>query len=228
MGYPTVEELKSRLKITDGTADSDLTIVLAGATAWVQEYVGRNLSGTNIAVADEKYDLDGITQTKDNFIIMLRNMDITAITDVKLGDQSIDAEEYQWNAEGRLVIFGKLFDVNSMAFNDYAYVQVTYTYNKATPADVFNAILSLAVLEWNALLASRQGTASSGVGSASQPSGGVATKEKIGEYSVTYADSNDSQKTTGALSGASSSGSLHGAGMNSILRMLSHYRKRRV
>lgn len=209
MAYPTLTDLKTRLKITDATADTDLGLLLAGAISQVEQFVGRNFSGINRVVVDEEYDIEAITQSSNNFIIQLRQMGVTAVTAVKLGNVAIASDEYLFNKEGRIVVRGRLFDIASGSFNDYQYIKVSYTHNEATPADVFNTILAMAITEWNNLLTARSGSAA--VGSSSTASSGSISSEKIGDYSVNY----------GGKSGTNES-------VGSMRSMLNHYRKRRV
>lgn len=229
MAYPTLSDLKARLKITDSTADTVLTAILNGSVAWVESYTGRSFSGVEQTVTDEEHDLNAITQTTDSSVVMLRNIDVTAVTSVSLGDAVLDSSEYIWNSLGRVVIYGRIFDVANLNFDDFAYIKVTYKHNKATPADISEAILTLAMTSWNDTLQQNSSTASSGVGSSSSSSAGATTSEKIGDYTIQRGGNGSNSGSVGSVtSGTSGSVSLNGATINSISRILSHYRKRRV
>lgn len=225
MAYQTITNLKSQLRITDSAEDSVLQLCLDQAIEWVEDFTGRNFSGTGVAITDEEYDLDSLTQTTDGSFIQLKQMDILSVEDVKLGDVSIGADDYKFTPEGRLVIFGRIFDVARRAFNDYQYVKVSYTYGTTTFKTIEGAILMLAMSFWNDRLAMNNTTAADG--SSGGSSANNIKSERIGEYSVNYGGGNESA-SQGAenLSGGNSEGST--GTMNSIARMLHSYRKRRV
>lgn len=224
MAYPTLANLKTSLRITDATENTELQLALDMAINWVEEFCGRNWSGSAITVTDEEYDLDAFTQTKNNFVIMLKQMDIVTVTSVKLGSSTLSVSEYAFTPEGRLVIYGKIFDVASRSFNDYQWVKVTYTYGNATPKAVEGSILMLAMAYWNDRLALTLSSSSTGV--ASSASANILKSERIGEVSTTSGGGSQSA-TNGAdnLKGGSdrSTGTI-----TSISRMLNSYRKRRV
>lgn len=224
MAYPTLANLKTALKITDTTADDNLQLSLDMAITWVEDFTGRNWSDSPVTVVDEEYDLDSITQTNDASFIMLRQMDIQSIEAVKLGDQAIGAGDYKFTPEGRLTIYGRVFDLARRAFNDYQWVKVSYHYGAVTPKAIEGAILMLAMAYWNDMLAFNSTTGSDGVGN--NASSDTAKSERVGEVSITYGGGNQSA-TKGAENligtGEKSTGTI-----NSISRMLNSYRKRRV
>lgn len=224
MAYPTLSNLKTSLRITDTSEDDELQLALDMAITWVEDFTGRNWSDTPIDVVDEEYDLDAFTQTKNNFVLMLRQMDIQAIDAVKLGESTLDAEEYEWTPEGRLVIYGKIFDRALRAFNDYQWVRVTYSYGAVTPRAIEGAILMLAMAYWNDRLAMANTSASSGV--ATDASSDTVKSERIGEVSTTYGGTN--QSASKGAENLAGSGDKSTGTINSISRMLNTYRKRRV
>lgn len=224
MAYPTLANLKTALKITDTTADDNLQLALDMAITWCEDFTGRNWSDTPIDVVDEEYDLDSITQTNDASFIMLRQMDIQAVSDVKLGDQSIGADDYKFTPEGRLTIYGRVFDLARRAFNDYQWVKVSYSYGAVTPKAVEGAILMLAMAYWNDMLAMNNTTQADGVGN--NASSDTAKSERVGEVSITYGGGN--QSATNGAENLIGTGEKSTGTINSISRMLNSYRKRRV
>ncbi len=225
MAYPTITNLKSQLRITDNAENSVLQLCLDEAIEWVEDFTGRNFSGTAVTITDEEYDLDSLTQTSDGSFVQLKQMDIVDVTDVKLGDQSIGADDYKFTPEGRLIIFGRIFDVARRAFNDFQYVKVSYTYGTTTFKTIEGAILMLAMSFWNDRLAMNNTTAADG--SSGGSSSDSIKSERIGEYSVNYGGGNASASQ--GAENLSDGGSERSTGtMNSIARMLHSYRKRRV
>ena len=225
MAYPTITNLKAQLRITDTSEDTVLQLCLDQAVEWVEDFTGRNFSGTGVPITDEEYDLDSLTQTTDGSFIQLKQMDIISVEDVKLGDVSIGADDYKWTPEGRLIIFGRIFDVARRAFNDFQYVKVSYTYGATTFKTIEGAILMLAMSFWNDRLAMANTSNASGL--AEDASSDAIKSERIGEYSVNYGGGN--QSASQGAENLSDGGSERSTGtMNSIARMLHSYRKRRV
>ncbi len=222
MAYPTLSNLKSVLKITDASADYALQLSLDSAIAWVEEFTGRSWSGTPVSVVDEEYDLDNFTQTTDGSYLTLRNMDIVTLTSVKLGTLVQATDTYTWNSTGRLVLYGRFFDVTRRAFNDNQYVKVSYTYGAVLNKAVEGAIVMLAMAYWNDQLGMSSTSASTGL--ASDANSSVIKREKVGETDIMYGGGNLS-----ATDGASNLASSASAGtINSITRLLNNYRRRRA
>lgn len=225
MAYPTLANLKTLLKITDATADFGLQMALDTAVDWVEDFTGRTFIGTAATVTDEQYDLNTLTQTADGSVIALRQMDIVSVTAVKLNGQVIDATGYKWNEAGRLVIFGRIFNVSNRAFYDYQYVTVSYTYGLATPKAISGAVSMLAMAFWNDQLAMKTTSADTGIGS--DANANTAKTERIGDYMITTGSGVSSgSENSSALTGGKGAGST--GTINSISRMLDSYRKRRI
>lgn len=225
MAYPTLTTLKTILKITDASADVGLQLSLDSAISWVEEYTGRSWSGTPITVTDEEYDLDSLTQTTDGSFIMLRNMDIASVTAVKLGTQTQDSTGYKWDKSGRLVVFGRIFDVARRAYNDFQYITVSYTYGATLPKSVEGAIVMLALAYWNDQLAMKVTTSDTGLGS--DASANTTKSERIGEYQKTTGGGNSSASNNAGNLGSDGTTGSTGT-INSISRLLAAYRKRRI
>lgn len=225
MAYPTLSNVKASLRITDSSEDTVIQNCLDQAVEWVEKFTGRKFSGSQTTVTDEQYDLDTMTQTTDGMFVQLRQMDISEITSVSLGDQVLASDDYKWTPEGRLIIFGRIFDIARRAYNDFQYVKVTYKYGAATNSVVNGAIQMLAMSFWNDRLAMASTSASSGV--ASSASSDTKKSESIGEYSVNYGGGNQSA-SKGAENLQGGNGERSTGTMNSISRMLNSYRKRRV
>ena len=122
------------------------------------------------------------------------------------------------------MIYGRIFDVAHRAYNDFDYVEVSYTYGTTTFKTIEGAILMLAMSYWNDRLAMANTTASDGAASGS--SSDTLKAERIGDYSVNYGGGNSSVSKGAenlAITGEKSTGTI-----NSIGRMLHSYRKRRV
>ena len=229
MAYPTVDILKLRQKITDNTDDDALTAVLSGAVAWVETYTGRNFSGTQKTVTDEEIDVDSVTFNADRAtVVFLEQMDITEITSVKIDDDNVlDSEDYKFNKRtGRLVLGSFLYDNLSRTFNDFGTLKVTYKFGAlTTPADVSEAILSIASSNWQEIVERASGSLNGTSGGSS--TAGAVTTERIGDYQISYG--NSTGKNSGSNSGSASTDSiLNGATFNSVARILSAYKKRRV
>ena len=224
MAYPRIDNLKTQLRITDSAEDEVLQLCLDQAIEWVEDFTGRNFSGTAISVVNEEYDMDSITQTTDGTVIQLKQMDIVNIDSVELGGVALNADDYKWTPEGRLVIFGRIFDVARRAYNDYQYVNVSYDYGATTYKTIEGAILMLAMSFWNDRLAMANTTASDG--SSTGSSSDTLKSERVGEVSKNYGGGNSSASKgaeTLAVVGEKSTGTI-----NSISRMLNSYRKRRL
>lgn len=149
MAYSTLSDLKARLGISDSSHDAQLQSILNGAIGIVESITGRNFTGTPVTVTDELHDMDAFTNTRNNFILMLNNADVTELTSLKLNNDVVDSANYSWNSLGRIVLIGSYFDRAHRSYDDYDVVKVTYKHGGSTPAAINEAILQIAASTYN-------------------------------------------------------------------------------
>lgn len=165
----TTAELKEHLGITDSSQDTYLTNLAARITAYVERYTGR-VFGRSVTVTDEVHDYP-----KDGGTVLLRQTDVRTLTSLKYNDTAMDTAAYKWNAAGEINLPAySSWDINwgTSRHGHNNALKITYTYGMVeVPLDVKLAALEIA----STVYARRQGQ-------------GQKVAERIGDYSVQYAD----------------------------------------
>ncbi len=167
MALITVDQLKEHLGVTDASQDSYLQSLANRVSAYIERYTGR-VFGRTVTVTDEVADYPN-TGT-----LLLGNTDVTAVSSVKLNDVVMDAGAYKWNSAGEINLPAPgRWDLNwSSVPSGNNSIKVTYTYGvPSVPLDLELAALEIAA----AVHARRKGQ-------------GQKVAERIGDYSVQYAD----------------------------------------
>lgn len=172
MAYVTRPQLKTYLQISDTSQDALLDLLIESVEALIESRTGRHW-GDPETVTDEVYDYKPI--------LWLRNMDITAVDAVKLGNSqtgtptALSSGDYTWSDEGRIVL-GSQYGFVPSQWN-YDYVQVSYKYTAgAVPADLRLAAMQVASVFYNK----------------STSGGQQITREKIGNLETQYKSQDES------------------------------------
>lgn len=133
--YCTVEEVKRELKfeVTDVSRDDDIKLAINNATAWIDEYTGRDYRFHDHSIEglefDENSDIDGNH-------LFLPNMPVIGITSVTLGGVTlIDGTDYKLirvrNGENYLSSLNGDWDLSQpdntlLVYGTFGYRQTSY------------------------------------------------------------------------------------------------------
>lgn len=127
--YTTTNDLKAYLGIADSntTQDAFFQLIIPKVMAYVDKYTGRTFGWGDASNPADKTKYKSILtipytaagEVHDGFFgtaVWLRNMDIVAVDEVKVGNPSVgtpttlDSSQYVWRFDGRLLLGGNYFD----------------------------------------------------------------------------------------------------------------------
>lgn len=153
MAFATIVDLENATGREFAEDDATALAALDTATAIIQATTGQTLT----EVEDETIVLDG----SGTRVLLLPELPVSAVSSVSVDDEELDADEYQWSADGYLKRRAQPWP------EDLRSIEITYTHGYATiPPLVVSLTAKLAARLLDGSVSVRQ--------------------ESIGSYSVTY------------------------------------------
>jgi hypothetical protein len=154
MALATTDDLAAFLRREIDENDPGAMAALEAASAFVEAYIGQPVA----VVEDEDILIDG----SGTRVILLPAFPVTDVAEVKIDDETVNPDEYEWSKTG------ELRRVNGIWPSALRSVEVTYTHGWETvPAGIVSVVAAMAARQYEAPAGVRQ--------------------EAMGSYSVTYA-----------------------------------------